>query len=158
VPDKLTVWGLPAELCEILSAAVRAPMAEGVNIKAIVQLAPAATELPQVSASAKSLASVPVKARLVIFKVALPVLVRVTVCAPLVVPTVWLENVKPAGAKLTAGAAATPVPVKVTVFGLSLTLSEMLRIPLRVPVVVGVKTTLTVQFIPAATLVPQLFV
>jgi hypothetical protein len=99
-----------------------------------------------------------VKARLVILKVALPVLVRVTVCAPLVVPTVWLENVKPAGAKLTVVSAATPVPVKVTVFGLSLTLSEMLRIPLRVPVVVGVKTTLTVQFIPAATLVPQLFV
>lgn len=91
-------------------------------------------------------------------KAASPLLVSVTICAPLVVPTVWLEKIKLAGAKLTAGPAATPVPVRLTVFGLSVALSEMLRLPLRVPVAVGVKNTLTVQFAPAATLVPQLFV
>jgi hypothetical protein len=68
----------------MLSAAVRFPRAEGVNITAIVQLAPAATELPHVLVSAKSLALVPVTVMLVMLKVALPVLLRVTVCAVLV--------------------------------------------------------------------------
>jgi hypothetical protein len=104
------------------------------------------------------LAPVPETATLERFKVVAPVLVRITVCALLVVPTVWIEKIKPAGAKLTADPAATPVPAKVTVFGPSGTLSEILRLPLRVPAAVGVKTTLTVQFFPAATLVPQLLV
>ena len=95
---------------------------------------------------------------LVMVKVALPVLVKVTVCAPLAVPTVWLEKIKPTGAKLTADPVATPVPVKVTGFWLSGTLSEILRLPPRAPIAVGVKTTLTVQFFPAAILAPQLFV
>ena len=34
-------------MSEILRAAARAPMAEGVNSTTMVQLAPAATELPQ---------------------------------------------------------------------------------------------------------------
>jgi hypothetical protein len=80
VPERPTVCGLPLALSVMLSAAVRAPLAEGVNVTATVQWAPAATELPQVSAvSAKSPASVPVTARLVILKMALPVLVRVVV-------------------------------------------------------------------------------
>ena len=87
VPERLTVWGLPLALSAMLSAAVRVPPAAGVNHTAIVQLAPAATELPQVSTSAKSLALVPEVARLVILKVAVPVLVRVTVCDELVIWT-----------------------------------------------------------------------
>ena len=97
-------------------------------------------------------------ARLVIVKLALPVLVRVRVCPPLVDPTIWLEKVKSVGARLAAGPAVTPVPVKVTVCGLPAALSEMLRLPLRVPVAVGIKITLTVQLFPAGTLVAQLFV
>jgi hypothetical protein len=48
VPDSGTVCGLPLALSEMLSTAVRVPRAEGENITAIVQLAPAATELPHV--------------------------------------------------------------------------------------------------------------
>ena len=48
VPERLTVWGLPAALSAMLSAAVRAPLADGVKVTLIVQLAPATTELPQV--------------------------------------------------------------------------------------------------------------
>jgi hypothetical protein len=47
-PDRGTVCGLPLELSAILSEAARVPATEGVNITAIVQLAPAASELPQV--------------------------------------------------------------------------------------------------------------
>jgi hypothetical protein len=55
-----------------------------VNITAIAQLAPAATELPHVLVCAKLLALVPVTAMLVMLKVALPGLLRVMVSAVLV--------------------------------------------------------------------------
>ena len=48
VPEKLTVCGLPLALSVMLTAAVRLPLAAGVKVTLIVQLAPAATELPQV--------------------------------------------------------------------------------------------------------------
>jgi hypothetical protein len=48
VPERLTVCGLPLALSEMLSEAVSVPAMEGVNVTAIVQLAPAASELPQV--------------------------------------------------------------------------------------------------------------
>ena len=47
VPERLTVWGLPLALSAMLSAAVRAPLADGVKVTLIVQLAPAATLVPQ---------------------------------------------------------------------------------------------------------------
>jgi len=48
VPERLTVCGLPLELSVMLTEAVRLPLAEGVKVTLIVQLALAATELPQV--------------------------------------------------------------------------------------------------------------
>jgi hypothetical protein len=48
VPERPTVWGLPLALSLILTEAVRLPLAVGVKVTLIVQLAPAATELPQV--------------------------------------------------------------------------------------------------------------
>jgi hypothetical protein len=84
VPERLTVWGLPLALSAMLSVAARAPLAEGVKVTLIVQLAPAATELPQVLVWAKLLALVPESARLVILNAALPLLVSVIACAVLV--------------------------------------------------------------------------
>src|SRR5208337_5382639 len=77
VPVRVIVCGLPAALSEMLTAAVRVPVAVGVNVTLIVQLPPPATELPQVLVWAKSPALVPVIATLVILKAALPVLLRV---------------------------------------------------------------------------------
>jgi len=79
VPERLTVCGLPLALSVMLTEAVRLPLAEGLNVTLIVQLLPAATELPQVLVWAKSLALVPVSARLVMLKAALPVLPKVRV-------------------------------------------------------------------------------
>ena len=79
VPERLTDCGLPLALSVMLTEAVRLPLAAGVNVTLMVQLAPAATELPHVLVWAKSLALVPVKARLVMLKAAVPVLLRVTV-------------------------------------------------------------------------------
>ena len=71
----------------MLTAAVRVPVAVGLKVTLIVQLAPAATELPQVFVWAKSPALVPVTEMPLIVSAALPVLLNVTVCAELVVLT-----------------------------------------------------------------------
>ena len=69
------------------TAAVRAPRAEGVKSTTMLQVPPAATELPQVLFWANSLALVPKTAMPEMLKVELPELVRVTVCAELAAPT-----------------------------------------------------------------------
>jgi hypothetical protein len=70
----------------MLSAAVRVPNAVGLNLTLIVQLAPTANELPHVWVLAKSLTLGPVIAIRVILKIAVPVLVSVTIFAVLLVP------------------------------------------------------------------------
>jgi hypothetical protein len=93
---------------------------------------------------------------LVMLKAAFPVLLRVTFCAALVVPTFWLLNVRLVGERLVP--AAAPVPVTLTVCGLPAALSEMLTVAVRVPVTVGVNVTLIVQLPPAATELPHVLV
>src|SRR5271157_1291853 len=51
-----------------------------------------------------------------------------------------------------------PVPLKLTVCGLLLALSVMVRVALREPAAAGVKLTVIVQFPPELTLAPQVFV
>src|SRR6516164_6403022 len=60
-PLRLAVCGLPGALSATESAAVRDPRWVGVNVTLIVQLAPGATELPQLFVWAKSPGSAPVK-------------------------------------------------------------------------------------------------
>ena len=48
VPLSSTCCGLPAALSVTLTAALRVPLAVGLKVTLIVQLAPAASELPQV--------------------------------------------------------------------------------------------------------------
>ena len=77
MPLRLTVCGLSGALSVMLTEAVRLPLADGVNVTLIVQLPPAATELPQVSVSEKSLAFMPVTVMLVMLRAPLPVLFSV---------------------------------------------------------------------------------
>ena len=83
-------------------------------------------------------------------------MLNVTLWAALVVPTTWLAKVRLAGDSPAAG--AIPLPLRAAVCGLSLALSVTDRVPLRVPVAVGVKLTLILQLAPAARLAPQLLV
>ena len=92
---------------------------------------------------------------LVKFNTAVPVLLSVTCCEALVVPTPWAPKVRLVGLRLTTGPVPVPLPVRLTVWGLLPALSIMVRVPVRVPVTVGVKVTLMVQLPPAATDVPQ---
>src|SRR5207245_7501265 len=84
VPDSATDCGLPVALSVIVTAPTRLPAAVGVKVTLIVQLAPPATLDPHVFVSEKSPAFVPVILMLVIVRLLPPVLLNVTVCAPLV--------------------------------------------------------------------------
>src|SRR5581483_2246946 len=86
VPVSAAVCGDPTALSVIDTMAVRVPAADGLNVTDIEQLLPAATDVPHVLVCAKSLAFIPVTAMLVRERVAVPVLVRVMLCAVLVVP------------------------------------------------------------------------
>jgi hypothetical protein len=98
---------------------------EGVNVMAIVQVAFACTTAPLVqvvpdpATIVKSVPGVPfvpvMTGAAVRLSAALPVFLTVTVCAVLVLPTVWLANVNGGVGEVivTIGALATPVPVRV---------------------------------------------
>jgi hypothetical protein len=100
VPPKLTIGavpvplsgmlcGLPAALSVIETVADRAPLAVGLKVTVIVQLELAATLAPQVFVCEKSPLFAPVMVMPEPLKesVAFPVLVSVTLCEALLVPT-----------------------------------------------------------------------
>jgi hypothetical protein len=82
VPDKLTVCGLPGALSVMLTAPLRLPPAVGLNVTLIAHLAPAPKLVPQLFVSVKFALA----AMLVIVIPALPLFVRVIVCALETVP------------------------------------------------------------------------
>lgn len=90
--------------------------------------------------------------------VAPPVSVTVTVFELLVLPTLTLPKLRLVGETLTVAEPEVdeaPVPERGIDCGLFVALSEIVTVPVRVPVAVGVKLTLMVQFAPAATVLPQ---
>ena len=82
-PLNETTCGLPLALSDTLTLPIRVPVAVGVNVMDNEQVADALIETGQLSDSAKS----PLLEMLVTERGALPLLVRVTVCGVLVVPT-----------------------------------------------------------------------
>jgi hypothetical protein len=80
-----------------------------------------------------------------------PTFVTVTDLAALVVPTATAPKLSETGER----EICVPVPVKATVCGVVSASSLKVNVPLRIPIAVGLKVTLTVQFAPAATVVPQ---
>ena len=115
----------------MLSVARRVPVVFGVKVKLIVQLAPAASELPQLLDCANLLAFVPEIATLVIDSDPPPVFFRVTSWALLVVLTTTDPN-----ATLVRETPHTPalcVAEKATVLEAERTASEMM-VARRIPV------------------------
>ena len=88
---------------------VREPVAVGVNVTLIVHDELAARLEPQVLVWEKS----PLMVMLEIVRVALPGLLRVTLCGLLLVPKACEENTRDVGERLAAG--AVPVPERLTV-------------------------------------------
>jgi hypothetical protein len=89
VPPKLTVWGLLAALSVKFSEALRPPVADGVNVTLTVQVPLGVTVAAvQVSALlAKSPTFMPPTATVEMVRLAVPLLVTVSVCGPLGAPT-----------------------------------------------------------------------
>jgi len=83
-------------------------------------------------------------------------LVRVIVCATLVVPVVCDAKVRLV--RDSVGAGTVPLPVKVIDSGESAALSVNTNVAVLVPAALGANTTLMVQVAPAATLDKQVFV
>jgi hypothetical protein len=86
IPINFACCGLPPPLSNTETSPVRLPLARGLNVTFMEQLAPEATLLPHVLVSAKSPASVPVIPMPVIFTAELPLFVSVIFLARLLVP------------------------------------------------------------------------
>src|SRR2546426_149727 len=131
----------------MVTVAVRALAAVGVNVRLRRQLAPATTVAPFVqvvpAAMAKSPGFKPARAMLVMLRVAVPLLVRVTVCTGLVVLRRWSPKARLVGAKVTAG--AMPIPASDTDCGLLAASSVMVTVAVRAPVAAGVNVSFNDQ-------------
>ena len=159
VPVRPMVCGLVEALSTALTEAVRVPTPVGVNVTVMVQSTPAAREAGHVLVSEKSPALAPVTDMPDIARAVLPMLVNVTDCEALVTPTVWLAKVRLGGEMLTAG--PEPVPVRLALCVLPATLlllSVTVKVAVRGPGADGLKVTLIVQLLLAATDEPQVLV
>jgi hypothetical protein len=150
-PARLTCCGLPAALSVTLSIAARVLDAVGLKVTRMMQLAPAANELPHLGYCAKSAASVPVIAMPVTVNVVDPTLLSVTIWAGLVAPMPTAPKLRLKGESRTV----VPIPTRLTFCGLPAALSVTLSIAVRVPDTVGLNSTLMLQLAPAASELPQ---
>lgn len=138
-----------------LTVAARLPIAAGVNVALIVQLALAAKEPGQVLVTEKSPGSAPPELIVVMVRAAFPAFVRVTDWAALVVPRFCDEKLRVPAERLAAG--PLPVPLNATVCGLLARLSAMLIDAVRTPGAVGMNFTMMMQFAFCGSVAGQLF-
>ena len=134
VPDSGTVCGLFEALSVIVRFPVRAPNCVGVKVTLIVQFFPAASVLPQgfvLVVCAKS----PLVAMLLMFSVAVPVLLSVTLFAGVVTPTTVLPNVREVGTRVTTGLPPLAFTVRLSVVVFDNVPDTPLIVTVTVPVV-----------------------
>jgi len=160
VPLSVATCGEPAALSVMLMEPVLPPVAVGVKVMLMEQVAKDAIEPPQippdgtVDATAKSPEGVMEE----IVKVPEPVLVRMMLLAAEVVESVCCPKSKDVGFKLTPGVAATPVPFKVTECGEPVALSTKVSNAVLAPAAVGVNVGKAPQVEPEASDAGQLLV
>jgi hypothetical protein len=147
--------GEPIALSVMVTAAFSAPVAVGAKCPWMVQLSPTARLAPQVLAKTNEDAFVPVTAMLVIVNAAVPVLVMVTDCEALDVPTFTVPNNRLVAESVTGAAAALPVPLNAIDCGDVPALSVMVMAAFHAPAVVGAKCPWMLQLAPTVRLVPQ---
>ena len=138
VPLSVTVCKLPPELSVIVSIPLRVPLVVGLKKTSMEQLELTASVLPQAFTVPKSAA---LTATVVIVSAILPVLVKVTLCGRLELPTYWSGKLMLEGVRVTS--APKPVPVRGTVIAWLKELLATLIAALRAPGTTGVKVTVT---------------
>ena len=155
VPLSAILCGEPVALSVIVTAAASEPVFVGAKWPWMVQLAATARLVPQLFAKTNEDAFAPVTAMLDMDKTAVPVLVMVTDCELLAVPTVVAGYTSLVADRVTGS--ATPVPLNLMVCGDPVALSVMVTAAVNAPPVVGAKCPWMVQFAPTARLVPHVF-
>jgi hypothetical protein len=149
VPFKLEVCGLLPALSLTLNSPVLVPVSVGSNTTLILHWLLAAKLVPHVVAdTVKS----PVVEIAMLLSSTLWVLVNGNVFAALVVPTFCLAYVTLSGVKVVG---STPVPYSHSICGLLGALSIKLTVPVTFPNSTGLKVTLTLHVLPAASVAPQ---
>jgi len=143
-------------LSAMLKVAFRAPTAAASCATRIVQLAPAARELPHPLARRKEVGLVPVNVMAVKLSALVPAFFTVTAWAAVVVPTRVDANVRVAGLSVTVGA-AVPVPLIATVCGVPVAVSDTEIAAVSAAAAVGLKTAKIVQLAADARVAPQVF-
>jgi hypothetical protein len=114
VPLIAIVCGEAGALSATLSVAVSAPAAVGLNVMAMVQLAPIATLVPHVLVWLNEVAFVPVMLMLETASAAVPELLSVILGAVNDAPTHCAENDSELADRAAFGAVAVPVPPRTT--------------------------------------------
>jgi hypothetical protein len=133
---------------------VAGPRAVGLKVTEMVQLAPAATLVPQVLVWLNGAGTW----MLAMLRAVDWPFINVIVVGALALPIAWSGNAYCMGVTVTGLALLTPVPLNATVRGDPVPLSVMVNEPVTAPATVGVYTTAMVQLAPAARLAPQVFV
>jgi hypothetical protein len=141
VPLRVTVRVGLVALLDTVTFPEAAPAAVGVNVTLTVQDAPAAIEAPQVLVDANG----PVAETEDTLAAAPPVLVTVTVWAAEVEPTAWLPKDRELGDAASVALPPELVPVPDRLTELVTPPALTVRVPVRLPVAVGVNFTLTVH-------------
>jgi hypothetical protein len=155
VPVSATLCWPPAALSVIVSVPVIVPVPFGANCTGMVQLLPTGIVLDS-GLHIPALIPLPsakpvVTPKLVNVMAVFPVLVTVTICAALMVPTVCGPNVKLEGERLIVPVPDVPVPVRAAVSGLPpVTLSVTVSAPVIGPTVAGLNATSNVQLAAGA--------
>ena len=152
VPFRFETCGLPTALSDTCNVPVLVPVWVGVNATLMVQLA---LEVKFAWHVVEETLKSPVVEMETFLSITFWLFLRVNVFAALFVPTLVGEYVALAGVNV---AWALPVPDSDTVCGLFVALSVIESVPVRDPVWVGLKVTLIAQLLPAARVLPQLFV
>lgn len=153
LPERLTAKD--GALLVTVRVPVRAPPADGTKVTLTVQLALTANDEPQLLVCEKSLLPDDIATELMV-ALDVPVLVMVVDWVPPDEATMALLNDRLAGLADNAGPGCVPVPERLTVVVLPPAVA--VKVPVRLPVLVGENVTLTVHEAPAAIEVPQLLV
>lgn len=145
-PLRATVCIPPLALSLMVITPVCVPLATGVKVAAMTQVLPACTAVEVEHVVPASSAKLPLMVRALISSGLLPVFVRITVCAAAAVPATVLPKARLDGLSVTP--ANVPVPARLTM--LVPRFDTTGRVPVRLPIAVGVKVTPTLQLAPAA--------
>lgn len=152
VPVSVKLW-VPAGVLSVkVAVPVLTPVVVGVNVTLALQPCPGLNVVTQPLSKKSPVAEDPE-----MITGTFPVLVMVTSCPTLVVPTTCGLNTSPAEESVSAGAPAKPVPVKLTELLGETLLLEINNEPENVPASVGRNAMLIVQLVLDASEAGQLF-